>query len=95
MLVGSHDHGVFLFLFFWVALLIVGSLYMNIVVDGAAANSFEAFYAFGDSYVDTGNGGYMGPPYGMTWPGHAAGRPCDGRNQVDHFGKSYALGSRL
>jgi hypothetical protein len=37
----------------------------------------------------------MGPPYGMTWPGHAAGRPCDGRNQVDHFGKSYALGSRL
>ncbi|KAH8947622.1 hypothetical protein BDL97_11G052600 [Sphagnum fallax] len=70
-----------------------GSLYMNIVVDGAAANSFEAFYAFGDSYVDTGNGGYMGPPYGMTWPGHAAGRPCDGRNQVDHFAMLFGLPS--
>ena len=25
-------------------------------------------------------------PYGITWPGHPAGRACDGRNQVDYFG---------
>lgn len=47
----------------------------------------EAFYAFGDSFVTTGNGGYMGPPYGMTWPGYPGGRASDGRNQADYFGE--------
>lgn len=49
----------------------------------------EALYAFGDSFVDTGNSAYYrAPPYGMTWPGHGAGRACDGRNQVDYLGKN-------
>lgn len=51
----------------------------------------EAFYAFGDSFVTTGNGGYMGPPYGMTWPGYPGGRASDGRNQADYFAELFGV----
>lgn len=51
-----------------------------------AAEGAKALYAFGDSFVTNGNGGYMGLPYGMTWPGYPAGRASDGRNVVDYLG---------
>jgi hypothetical protein len=46
----------------------------------------EGFYAFGDSYTDTGNTGADWVPNGITWPGYPDGRLSDGRNQVDYFG---------
>lgn len=46
----------------------------------------EGFYAFGDSYTDTGNTGADWDPNGITWPGYPYGRLSDGRNQVDYFG---------
>jgi len=55
-------------------------------MDGLAAEGAKALYAFGDSFVTSGNGGYMGRPYGMTWPGYPVGRASDGRNQFDYLG---------
>ena len=52
-----------------------------------SVNAANAVYIFGDSFIDTGNAGPQGFPYGMTWPGYPAGRACDGRNEADFFGK--------
>lgn len=44
-------------------------------------------FIFGDSYVDIGNRNRSSadwlPPYGETWPGHPAGRYCNGHNLGD------------
>jgi hypothetical protein len=60
-----------------------------------AFRSTKLLFAFGDSYVDTGNlpktGPYSGPgslyPYGITWPHYPTGRCGDGKILTDFLGK--------
>ncbi|KAG0569983.1 hypothetical protein M758_6G125000 [Ceratodon purpureus] len=58
-----------------------------------SANAAKALYAFGDSFVDTGNSGSGAYPYGKTWPGYPAGRASDGRVQVDYFAELFGVPS--
>lgn len=61
----------------------------------AAVADQKLFFAFGDSYADTGNSPKSGPnegsgwlyPYGITWPQYPAGRFSDGKVESDFFGR--------
>jgi hypothetical protein len=61
----------------------------------AAVEDQKLFFAFGDSYADTGNSPKSGPnegtgwlyPYGITWPQYPDGRFSDGKVESDFFGK--------
>ncbi|RVW94190.1 GDSL esterase/lipase [Vitis vinifera] len=51
---------------------------------------FTKLFVFGDSYVDTGNGGRQATswkkPYGIIFPGKPTGRYSDGRVFTDYIG---------
>ncbi len=61
----------------------------------AAVEDQKLFFAFGDSYADTGNSPKSGPnegtgwlyPYGITWPQYPDGRFSDGKVESDFFGR--------
>jgi hypothetical protein len=61
----------------------------------AAVEGQKLFFAFGDSYADTGNSPKSGPnegtgwlyPYGITWPQYPDGRFSDGKVESDFFGR--------
>lgn len=50
-------------------------------------NAPNATYIFGDFFVNTGNAGPQGFPYGMIWLRYPVGWTFDGQNQADFFGK--------
>lgn len=77
----------------WFLISITASLLLASVYAQAAAEDQKLFFAFGDSYADTGNSPKSGPnegsgwlyPYGITWPQYPAGRFSDGKVESDFF----------
>ncbi|GLJ25803.1 hypothetical protein SUGI_0494060 [Cryptomeria japonica] len=67
------------------------------------ADKAQAFFVFGDSYADTGNGNPYNQsvnqswrrPYGFTWPGYPAGRFSSGKIQTDFWGDILGLPSPI
>ncbi|KAG0555799.1 hypothetical protein KC19_11G003900 [Ceratodon purpureus] len=65
----------------------------------STSNNVKAIYAFGDSYVDTGNVNHENgsltwdKPYGITWPGYADGRFSDGQIETDYIAHYFNLPS--
>ncbi|CAM6106016.1 unnamed protein product [Calypogeia fissa] len=64
---------------------------------GGAPPKPSAFFAFGDSYADTGNQNHNSScwkyPYGFTWPGHPSGRYGNGHIQTDFLADKLGLPS--
>lgn len=58
-------------------------------------NATNALYTFGDSFLTAGNGGYMGKPWGMTWPGYPTGRVSDGRIGIDYLAELLGVPSPI
>ncbi|CAK9237978.1 unnamed protein product [Sphagnum troendelagicum] len=77
----------------WFLISITASLLLASVYAQAAVEDQKLFFAFGDSYADTGNSPKSGPnegsgwlyPYGITWPQYPAGRFSDGKVESDFF----------
>ncbi|KAK9108237.1 hypothetical protein Syun_024248 [Stephania yunnanensis] len=64
-------------------------------VSSLASCDFPAIFNFGDSNSDTGGlsaaFGQAGPPHGMTYFHHPAGRYCNGRLKIDFIAESFGL----
>ncbi|XP_057838935.2 GDSL esterase/lipase At2g36325 [Cryptomeria japonica] len=84
------------------ALLVFLPFFLLSVIGICSGDQTTAFFAFGDSYADTGN--YHPPmnnsivsawkyPYGITWPGHPSGRVSSGRILTDYLAQILGLPS--
>ena len=74
--------------------LLVCSFLWFLQVSQAQPKLAPALYVFGDSIVDAGNNNllntyakYNYPPYGVDFPAGISGRPTNGYNIADFFGK--------
>ncbi|KAJ0969788.1 hypothetical protein J5N97_022665 [Dioscorea zingiberensis] len=92
----------FLYAFYLTFIMMIGSAIDACEYPKQVDNHLEKLFVFGDSFVDTGNLGKIGPltrswsfPYGITFPRWPSGRFSDGRVLTDYIASCMRIRSPI